>query len=209
MLQVPVYNLKGEETGKLELSESVFAVKAQPVLVQSVARAMRANAASPFANTKGRAEKRGGGRKPWRQKGTGRARHGSSRSPIWRGGGVTFGPTSARNQEMKINKKEKRSALAMMLSDKVTEQMLVVVESWDDLEGKTSQLVDFLNVMPTKGRSVLVASGEKNDKLIRAANNIQRIDTSMATSLNVFSLLNKQYLVIDAAGIKVLTEQYS
>ncbi len=200
--------MKGEETGSVDLDKAVFGVVVKPALVQAVARAMRASGAGTFAHTKDRSEKSGGGRKPWRQKGTGRARHGSSRSPIWRGGGVTFGPRSKRNQAKKINRKERRAAIKMMLSDKAAENMVLVVDSLDGVEGKTKQLADLLKALPSSGRSVLMATGGKNEKLTRAAQNIQRVDTTMASSVNVETLLGHQYLIIDRAGIDALTEQY-
>lgn len=208
MATVKVYNLKGEETGDLKLDDAVFGVEVKPALVQYVLRAQRANAHAPYAHTKDRSEKRGGGKKPWAQKGTGRARHGSSRSPIWRGGGVTFGPRSNRNMKKKINKKENRAAIRMVLSDKVSEKMLLVVDSFEGLEGKTKQLATMLAATPAQGRSILIASGEKNAALTRSVQNLPKTDSTMARSLNVTSLLKNQYLLVDKAGIEALTEQF-
>ncbi len=205
MSKVAVYNLTGESAGDMELDASVFGVELNSGLVQLVARAQRANAHIPVAHTKGRAEVRGGGKKPWRQKGTGRARHGSSRSPLWRGGGVTFGPTKERNMSLKINKKSKRAALRMMLTDKAAEKRLIVIDSFDGVDGKTKQISTLLEKV-AENRPSVIASGVKNDSLRRAAGNLARVNTMLADSLNVGDLLKYRYLIIDKAGIEQVTE---
>ncbi len=205
MPKVAVYNSKGESAGEMSLDDAVFAVEIDPALVQFVMNAQRANAHVPFAHTKGRKEIRGGGRKPWRQKGTGNARHGSIRSPLWRGGGVTFGPTNARNQAKKVNKKERRAALRMVLSDKVAEKAFIVVESLKDTEGKTKNLATVLQKLPAKEKSTLIAVNEKDAALTRAAQNIPKVNTVLADSLNVLDLLQYQYVVIDKAGVETLS----
>ncbi len=204
-----VYNLQGEKTGEMSLDESVFAVEVKPIVVQTVALAQRAAAHQPFAHAKTRAEKRGGGKKPWKQKGTGRARHGSSRSPLWRGGGVTFGPSKDRNMMQKVNKKLRKSAIRMCLSDKAAEQMLFVIDSVEGLEGKTKQLALLMNKLPTEGRGVLIASGEKNEKLRLAAQNLDNVNTVLADSVNVLDLLKYRYLVVDKAGVEKMTTHFA
>ncbi|MFH1426197.1 MAG: 50S ribosomal protein L4 [Candidatus Kerfeldbacteria bacterium] len=205
MAKVKLYNLDGKASGEIELDDAVFGVEVNPELVQFVVSAQQANAHIPYAHTKQRAEKRGGGRKPWRQKGTGRARHGSSRSPIWRGGGVTFGPTNDRNMTKKVNKKEKRKALSMVLSDKVSGNMFIVIDSIEQLEGKTKQLATVLSALPSKGKSVLIASGKKNAKLTRAANNLPNANTVLADSLSVGDVLKYNYVLIDKDGVETVT----
>lgn len=136
-LKIKVYNQNVEPVGEIELSPGVFGVKSNPALVHQAAVAQMANQRKVIAHTKTRSEVRGGGRKPWAQKGTGRARHGSSRSPIWRGGGVTFGPRNDRNFKVRINKKMKQNALLMALSDKAANNNLAVVDKFSLPEFKT------------------------------------------------------------------------
>src|SRR4030043_2412895 len=133
ILNLPIYNLEGEKTGTIKLSEKIFGLKINNNLIYQVINVQLANKRKHLAKVKDRGEVRGGGRKPWRQKGTGRARHGSIRSPIWRGGGVTFGPTKNRVFKKKINKKMRRKALFMVLSAKAKEKLIIVL---DDLELK-------------------------------------------------------------------------
>ena len=129
MAKVTLYNVTGEKSGEVKLSDAVFGIKPKESVVHQVYTALMSNARQPWAHAKDRSEKRGGGRKPWRQKGTGRARHGSIRSPLWTGGGVTFGPLKGRNFKQKINKKTRLLVTRMCLSDKVTDQKLIVIEN--------------------------------------------------------------------------------
>lgn len=207
MAKVTVYNLEGKESGDITLDDAVFGVDVRPEVVQSVARIQQANAFVPYAHTKTRGEVRGGGKKPWKQKGTGRARHGSSRSPIWVGGGITFGPRKEKNTNKKVNKKTKQQAVRMVLSDKVAEQKLIVVDSFSDVSGKTKQIATLLNSV-AEGRPALFASAEKNIALTQAAANIQRTNTVLANSLNVVDMLKHQYLVLDKAAVEQLVAQY-
>ncbi|MBI2411482.1 MAG: 50S ribosomal protein L4 [Candidatus Kerfeldbacteria bacterium] len=209
MATIKVYNLKGESTKEITLDDKVFAVKADPKLVQFVVRAQRANAHIPYADTKTRSEVRGGGRKPWKQKGTGSARQGSIRAPQWRKGGIVFGPTSERNMTLKVNKKTRRKALSMVLSDKLADSRIVVVDSLDQLTGKTKDLSITLKKLPVKGRSFLIASAKKNDLLTRCAKNMPQASTMLADSLNVIDLLKYHTLVIDTAGVESILAQYS
>ena len=136
-MKTKVYNLEGKETKEMELSDAVFNVKVKPSVVHEVFVAQRNNTREPWADTKNRGEVSGGGKKPWPQKGTGRARHGSIRSPLWKGGGVTFGPLSTRNYKTKINKKTRRVALRMCLTDKLANGALWVVEDFIFANPKT------------------------------------------------------------------------
>src|SRR3989339_399497 len=204
MLSTTVYNLKGEKSGKMELLSKVFGVKINPKLIQFVVQAQRANAHVPYAHTKDRSEVSGGGKKPWKQKGTGSARQGSIRSPLWRGGGVTFGPSKLHNTQQKINKKEKKLATAMALSDKLSSELLIVVDSWEGLNGKTKEMFTLLNKLTVKNSSVLIVSGKLDDKLQRASKNLKKSNNTTADSIGVTSLLKYKFLVIDKAGIEVL-----
>lgn len=138
-MELKVYNQKAEEVGKIKLSEAVFGLSWNPDLVHQVMTAMRANQRKGTAHAKTRAEVRGGGRKPWRQKGTGRARHGSIRSPLWRGGGVTFGPTKEKVYSQKINKKMKRKALFVALSQKARDNEILILDDWKLKTPKTKE----------------------------------------------------------------------
>lgn len=204
-----VYNQQGQQVDELELVEAVFGVKADPQLIQAVVRIQRANAHAPYAHTKNRAEVRGGGRKPWAQKGTGRARQGSIRSPQWRGGGVVFGPRKERNTEKKVNEKERRAAIRMVLSSKASEQRVVVIDSFDGLSGKTKEFAVLLNTLPTQGHSALIASGKKCEPLKRSARNVPRVNTVLADSVNVMDLLKYQYLVVDKPGVETLIKRFT
>lgn len=208
MAEVAVYNMQGEKTGQLALNDAVFNIEVSPELVQFVSRLQRANAHVPYAHTKGRAQIRGGGRKPWKQKGTGNARHGSIRSPLWRGGGVTFGPTSIRNMEKKVNKKEKNKAVKMMLSDKVASDAFIVVDSFEGLKGKTKELATALTKLPAKESSVLIAYSTKNEEVKRGARNLPKVNTILIDSINVGDLLKYQFVLVDKAGVEVLEKRF-
>ena len=145
MLEAKVYNQEGKEIRTLELPEEIFAVEVKPTLLHEVVTIARANQREVLSHTKGRSEVRGGGRKPWKQKGTGRARHGSSRSPLWRGGGVTFGPTKERNFSMQLNDKVKKQALRMVLTNKLANDHLYIVDKLAIKDGKTKVLNNFFN----------------------------------------------------------------
>lgn len=209
MAKVPVYNFEGKELEKIDVADAVFAVEVDPKLVQFVANAQRSNAAHPYAHTKTRGEVSGGGRKPWKQKGNGRARQGSIRSPQWKGGGVVFGPRNTKNPEKKVNVKTRRLAIRMVLSDKLAEQKLVVVDSFTQCEGKTKALYGALGKLPSGHKSALIAVGSKSAEITRAARNIQKVNTVMADSVNVGDLLKHQYLVIDKAGIEKLSTHFA
>ena len=143
-LTVQVYSQIGEKVGEMELNSKVFGMQPKESVVHQVAVAQLANSRAAIAHTKDRSEVRGGGVKPWRQKGTGRARHGSTRSPIWVGGGVTFGPTKDRNFSQKVNKKMKTKALFMCLSDKVNQDWLILLDKLNVADGKTREIADIL-----------------------------------------------------------------
>lgn len=209
MKKIKIYNLKGEVVGEQDLNPSLFEVEVKPVVVQQVVVAQQANARHPWAHAKQRSEVRGGGKKPWKQKGTGRARHGSTRSPLWRGGGVTFGPESNRNFTKKINKKMKQSALRMVLSDKLAEGRLVLIDSLSLPEPKTKSMADILTKLPLKGRTTLFITGKDARNLILSGRNLQDVDFLGADSLNVYDLLKAHSLVIPVNLLEKIEELYS
>src|SRR3989339_146560 len=143
-MKVKVYNLEGKEVREEELEQSFFDIVVKPEVVQQAVEAQLANSRQVLAHTKGRGEVRGGGKKPWKQKGTGRARHGSIRSPLWKGGGVTFGPTKERNFSQKINKKAKQQALFSVLSKKLADQEIKVVDEIKIKNIKTKEMAKIL-----------------------------------------------------------------
>lgn len=209
MVKVKVYNLDGKEVEELKLDSAIFGVEINPALVHQVVEAQNANARLSLAQTKTRGEVRGGGRKPWRQKGTGRARHGSIRSPLWIGGGVTFGPRVERNFSRKINKKMKRKALFMGLTDKVNENNLFVVEKMELPEIKTKKLVNILHKLPfKKADTTLIVLAQKDDNITKSAHNLLKIKTILADSLNIIDILRYKFLLIDKEGIKKIAEIY-
>lgn len=208
MAQVKLYNQKGEAIGNLELDKDVFEVAAKPVVVHQVYNAMMANAREPWADTKGKGEVRGGGKKPWKQKGTGRARHGSIRSPIWKGGGVTFGPKTERNYKQKINKKMNQLAVEMCLSDKVRSEKFVVLDDFT-ATGKTKEMAGLRKVLPGAGRMTLWLLAEKDIKMKQGLRGLATVDIEQAKDLNVVDILNHQYIIITKKGVEILEKRLS
>ena len=208
-----VYNQNGEPVEKIELPPAIFGVKFNPDLVHQVLRVQLANSRQVSAHTKGRGEVRGGGKKPWRQKGTGRSRHGSIRSPIWKGGGATFGPTKERNFKLKINKKMKRQALFMVLSSKRNDGELVLIDDLQIAEPKTKLTALIFNNLKNKikkdlDKGTLVVLSKKDENFIRSAGNIPYLKTAPADSLNIVDLLSFKYLLMPKEAIGVIKEIY-
>ncbi len=212
-MKISVYNQKAEVVGEIELNDKIFAVKPTLHLLSEAVRIQASNARKGLANTKTRGEVSGGGKKPWKQKGTGRARAGSIRSPIWRHGGVTFGPTSDRNWSLKINKKAKTKALFMSLSDKVTDGKLIVVEGMNLEAAKTKQFVEIMQSFESKlsnvfGKKQMLVLPKKDDSLVRASRNIPQVTTTLATSLNVTDVLKADAMVIMKDSLAVIEKTY-
>ncbi len=208
MAKVKVYNQNGETVGDIELNAELFEVAADSNLVHEAVVAQQANSRTVISHTKDRSEVRGGGRKPWRQKGTGRARHGSIRSPLWRTGGVTFGPSKARNFTKKINRKAKRKALAMTLSDKVAHERFVVVDSLELTEAKTKVFVNILGKLPVAGKKTLIVVDPKNEAVKRATKNVPKVATIGAKSLNVVDILSHDYILVSKKAVEQITDTY-
>ena len=211
-MQVKIYNQQGEETGAVELPDRVFGLKWNADLVHQVVTSYAANRRAGTAHAKTRGEVRGGGKKPWRQKGTGRARHGSIRSPIWKGGGVTHGPRSDKVYAKKINKKMAKKALWTALSAKARDNEIVVLDDIKFVEPKTklaSQMFaalaknkDFGRIK--KGKGVLVALANKNDAARRALRNLPYADVNEAPNLNAYEVMRYKYVVFPQSAIKAL-----
>lgn len=206
-METKLFNQSGEEIGKVELPDRIFNVKVNPDLVHQVVLTQTANERKPLAHAKGRGEVRGGGKKPWRQKGTGRARHGSIRSPIWKGGGVTHGPLKEKDYSKKINKKSRQKALFMALSSKVRDGELKVVDSLELTEAKTKTMKGILERIAGKG-SVLLVQPDSNQKLVKASRNLPFAKTARADSLNVKDVLEKKLLILMKDSIPVIEKTY-
>jgi large subunit ribosomal protein L4 len=207
-MKIAVYDQKGKETSQTLLPKEIFEVKLNHDLVHQVAVSQMANRRQVIAHTKGRGEVRGGGKKPWRQKGTGRARAGSIRSPIWRGGGITFGPTKERVFKKKIPKKMKRKALFMVLSAKAKNNLLIILDGLKIERPKTKLIGEIFKKLPVKEKSSLIVLPGLDKNLILAAKNLPKIKTIQAKDMNVLDLLSFQYLILPKEAIKVLKDTF-
>lgn len=207
-MRVPVYNQQGQQISTFEVSAAVFGVSPKPHVIHEAVVAQQANARVAIAHTKTRGEVRGGGKKPWKQKGTGRARHGSIRSPLWRSGGITFGPRKERNFAKKINRRVKRAAILMALSDKVAAGQLVVVDHLHGVTPKTKVVATTLRALPRKRGKTLLALPAAEKVMGRAATNIKGVTPIGTGSLNVVDLLKHVNLVTTVEGIKDIEKNY-
>lgn len=196
-MKAPLYDKMGQVIGEVELSDSLFGREWNPDLVEQALLAQTANRRLPWAHAKGRGEVSGGGKKPWKQKHTGRARHGSIRSPIWKGGGVSHGPVKTRSYEVKINKKMVRVAIASVLSKRLSDGQIKVVENFDATSGKTKDLVKSLNSILAKHINALVVPGKENKMVYRASSNIPNVKALAADSLNVYDLLRYKNILLE------------
>ncbi len=226
-IKVKVYNQNAEANGEMDLNPKVFGVKINNSLVHQAVITQMANERQVIAHTKDRSEVRGGGRKPWRQKGTGRARHGSSRSPIWIGGGVTFGPRNERNFKKRINKKMKQTALLMALSDKVANNNFIVIDKLEVNEYKTKVFNGIIagfekkvlkadkkeNKKETKKknvkRSLLMIIDKSDEKLSGSARNLTGIKLINTENINIVDLLKYKNLIFNKAAVEKITDRYS
>ncbi len=205
-MKIDIYNQKGEKTGQTELPKEIFEVPMNSDLVHQVIVSQMANQRQGGAKAKDRSEVRGGGRKPWRQKGTGRARHGSIRSPLWMGGGVTFGPVKERNFKRVIPKKMRRKALFMVLSQKVRDKELVVLDQMKLEEIKTKHMAEIIKKL--KLTKALIALSRIDKYLILSTRNIPDISAIQARELNCLDVLKYKYLVMPEESIKIIKETF-
>ncbi len=213
-LKIKVYSQSAEALKDLELSSKIFAVKPNNELLHQAVTAQMANCRQVLAHTKGRAEVSGGGKKPWKQKGTGRARSGSSRSPIWIGGGVTFGPTKDRNFKVKINQKMKQKAIFMALSDKLESSSLLVLDSLEFAEYKTKKFNEMLlglekKVLNSDRRDILVINDSKEEKAKYSGRNLKGVKIINLENINVVDLLNYKNLLLTEKAIEAFTKRYN
>ena len=206
MANVAVYNMDGNEVGTIELQDSIFGVEINEHLVHMAVLQQLANKRQGTQKAKTRSEVRGGGRKPWRQKGTGHARQGSTRAPQWTGGGVVFAPTP-RDYSFKLNKKEKRAALKSALTSRVNENKLVVVDELKMDEIKTKKFVEVLNNLKVEKALVVLNDMDKN--VIASASNIPTVKTAQTNELNVFDVLKYDTVVVTKAAVATIEEVYA
>ena len=207
MANVSVYNMEGKEVGTIELNDAVFGVEVNEHLVHMAVVQQLANNRQGTQKAKTRSEVSGGGRKPWRQKGTGHARQGSTRSPQWAGGGVVFAPVP-RDYTIRLNKKEKRAALKSALTSRVQGGKFIVVDELKFDEIKTKNFVGFLNAIEATGKS-LVVTPEVRVNVVKSAANVPGVRTTIASTLNVYEILNADKFIIDKAAIEKLQEVYA
>lgn len=209
MPQVNVYNLEGEAVGTVDLDDKIFNETAKPELIYQVARVLTARRRRVLAHTKDRSEVRGGGKKPWRQKGTGRARHGSIRSPIWRGGGVTFGPTKERNFSLQIPRKMSRKALRAVLSDRVAGGNFFVLEADEPAKPSTKTLNQTLKKLDLAHKKVLFLTGSMASNLSRSLRNLPKVKPLRINNINVLELLAYANILMAKSLLPELEKQLS
>ena len=209
MAQVKVYNWQGKDAGTMTVPDALFAVAVNPNVIHDVIVAQDANSRVILSHTKDRSQVSGGGKKPWKQKGTGRARHGSSRSPIWIGGGVTHGPLAERNFSQKVNKKTKRNALAMVLSDKLQDGAFVAVEDFAFPEGKTKFAAEMRKALPGADGSALVIVSKEDVAAKRAVRNLPRTTVIHAHSVNVRDAAKYRTILASKAAIETMIQTFT
>ncbi len=209
-MKIKTYNQKGEISDQASLPKEIFEVPINPDLVYQVIVSQISRRRQGSAKTKDRSEARGGGRKPWRQKGTGRARHGSIRSPIWKGGGVTFGPNQEKEFKKKINKKMKTKALFMVLSSKLKENSIIVLDNLKVQEPKTKEINNILNNLKIKGKSIIIAnpSKSKKDPVYLGSRNIPKVSVIPVSDINALDIISAKFLVTSKDGIKIIKETF-
>ena len=207
MANVAVYNMEGKEVGTIELNDSVFGVEVNEHLVHMAVVQQLANKRQGTQKAKTRSEVSGGGRKPWRQKGTGHARQGSTRAPQWTGGGVVFAPVP-RDYSFKLNRKEKQAALKSVLTDKVANNNLIVVDELKFDEIKTKKFQAVLNNLNVT-KKALVVLNDNDANVMLSARNIPTVKTSLTNTINVYDILNANKLVVTKDAVKTIEEVYA
>ena len=207
MASVTVYDMKGKKVGSIELDDAVFGVEINEHLVHMAVVQQQANNRQGTQKAKTRSEVSGGGRKPWRQKGTGHARQGSIRAPQWTGGGVVFAPVP-RDYSFKMNKKEKRAALKSALTDKVASEKFIVLDKFE-LDGfKTKDVVEVLKNLKVEGKTLIVLA-ETDEKVVKSAANIASVQTSPVGALSVYDVVNNGTLVVTKDAVEKIQEVYA
>ncbi len=207
MPKIDVYNMEGKKVSNVELNDNVFGIEPNEAVVHSVLVNYLANQRQGTQSTKTRSEVSGGGRKPWRQKGTGRARQGSIRAPQWVKGGIALGP-KPRSYKYTVNKKERRLAIRSVLSSKVLENNLVVLDKAEMKEIKTQAMVKTLANLKVEGKTLILLP-ERNENVQKSARNIKNVKTTLVNTINVYDLLKYNKLVVTLDAVKKLEEVYA
>lgn len=207
MAKIKVYNLEGKETGEITITDAVFGLKMNDDLVHQVYVTVAANKRQVLSHTKNRGERAGSGVKPWKQKGTGRARVGSVRTPLWRKGGIVFGPTKDKNFKKNINKKMREKAIKIVLSGKLSAGEIIVLDKLELKEKKTREFAKAFKSLKIKG-SALVSFGDKEKDMRIFTRNIERVDNILTSQINVFDMLNHKNLILSQESVKYLEDKY-
>ncbi len=207
-MKVKLYNQTGTTIGDVELDAKVFGVKPNPGVIEQAITTHLANRRVVAAHTKTKGEVRGGGRKPWKQKGTGRARHGSIRSPQWKGGGVVFGPRKNRNFVIKMNVSAKRKALLMSLTDKVLHDRITLVDKIELPAAKTKEFMKVMKAVPTKSKTMVILP-TTNMSLVKSGRNITGVSFIRADSLNTYDVVNAGQLLILQSALDIIRSTYA
>ncbi len=206
MAKVSVYNMKGDEVGNIELNDEIFGADVNEHLIYMAVKQQLANRRQGTQKAKTRSEVSGGGRKPWRQKGTGHARQGSTRSPQWTGGGVVFAPVP-RDYSFKMNKKEKRAALKGALTDKVQKGSIIVLDELKMEEKKTKVFAEVMKNIKAEGKSYVVI-GDNDQNVILSARNLPGVKTSVSDLINVYDIMNAKTLVVTKEAVAKIEEVF-
>jgi large subunit ribosomal protein L4 len=208
-MKIDIYNQKGEVTGSATLPKEIFDVKFNADLVHQITTGLAGNKRQVSAHAKIRSEVSGGGKKPWKQKSTGRARHGSIRSPLWKGGGVTHGPRNDRIFEREVPKKMRRKALFMVLSEKLRNKQLIILDQIVLEKGKTKEMVSSLLKLPCANQATLIALPNYDKKTFMATRNIKKTYIEDARNINVLQLLSSKYLLLTKDSIKTIEDTFT
>ncbi len=207
-MEIAVYNKEGKEIEKIKLSEAVFGVKKNDVLIHQAMVAIQSNQRQVLAHTKNRGDRAGSGIKPWKQKGTGRARVGSVRNPAWKKGGVAFGPRNDRNFTKKINKKMNAKAILMVLSAKLKDNEIMILDKFDLKEKKTKAMADVLKNLKISAKTLIAFTTLEKDLRI-VSRNLKKTENILTSQLNVLEMLKNKFLLMSKDSIKYLEEKYN
>jgi len=208
-MKIDIYNQNGEVTGSATLPKEIFDVKFNADLVHQITVGLSGNKRQVSAHAKIRSEVSGGGKKPWKQKSTGRARHGSIRSPLWKGGGVTHGPRNDRIFEREVPKKMRRKALFMVLSEKLRNKQLIILDQIILANGKTKEMASSLLKLPCANQATLIALPNYDKKTFMAARNIKKTYIEDARNINVLQLLSSKYLLLTKDSVKTIEDTFT
>ena len=207
MANVSVYNMQGQDVGKIDLNDAVFGVSVNENLVHMAVVQQLANNRQGTQKAKTRSEVSGGGKKPWRQTGTGHARQGSTRAPQWTHGGIVFAPVP-RDYSFKMNKKEKQAAIRSALTDRVQQNKVIVLDQLTMNEYKTKEFVKVMENLKTAGKT-LVVMADKDERVVKSAGNIPAVKTTLASQINVYDLMNAQTVILTKDAVAKLEEVYA